>query len=461
MKLKYLMAFILLFSAQAWAIDWPFMVSVGGSHACALDTAGVVCWGSNEYGQTNVPVLKSPTQVSAGVTHTCALDSEGVKCWGDNEHGQSKVPKLKSPFMVSAGPEYTCALDATGVKCWGATPFSKDFLPALKSPTQISTAVTRACAVSEYYGVKQLKCWGSDLYSDSYVPNLESPTQVDAGSRLSCALNVWRVECWGDYSSQVHANAPKLKSPIQVSTRGNRVCALDAEGVKCWADYMHTLPAVPPLKNPTHISVGYAAFCAVDDDGVKCWGADDQKLTNVPNVARDLVRLAATLVSFARAEYLKAFSVLAPDIAPKTDYLRHLLVSPAILSVDSSFFTEHFVPDFKNKLKRFQNSLGYPSDIRKFPDAEAHRKLAIVSIRSALSVSLNFVSFDAQSSIQDAIRTAGAASADPMNKQKIRDLVKQVDGLKSEKRNLKSFPKSAFLVDTLELAANWLREKVK
>jgi len=77
-------------------------VSVGGSHACAVEREGhVLCWGSNSDGQlgvtsgmgeSNVPVqvqdISDATFVSAGSSHTCAVTRSGdVWCWGANNGG--------------------------------------------------------------------------------------------------------------------------------------------------------------------------------------------------------------------------------------------------------------------------------------------------------------------------------------------------------------------------------------
>ena len=97
-----------------------YLVSAGREHTCALDDMGVVCWGSNYYGQTMVPSLDNPTQVITGAYHTCALDDTGVVCWGANGQGQGTVPSLDNPMQVGAGWGHTCALDATGVVCWGS-----------------------------------------------------------------------------------------------------------------------------------------------------------------------------------------------------------------------------------------------------------------------------------------------------------------------------------------------------
>ena len=94
-------------------------MSAGNAHTCALDDAGVHCWGWNEHGQLNVPPLKNPKMVSAGVRHTCAIDEDGVRCWGDNSSGQTNAPHLITPWSVSAGSLHSCALDENGAHCWG------------------------------------------------------------------------------------------------------------------------------------------------------------------------------------------------------------------------------------------------------------------------------------------------------------------------------------------------------
>ena len=82
-------------------------VAVGDVHVCAITSAnGVVCWGSNEYGQlgvgitpTELPFSKTPRQLStltsgvmalsAGVAHNCVVLEDGkAKCWGANPHGE-------------------------------------------------------------------------------------------------------------------------------------------------------------------------------------------------------------------------------------------------------------------------------------------------------------------------------------------------------------------------------------
>ena len=55
-----------------------YMVAGGDAHTCAIDDFRVVCWGANEFGQTDIPTLSNPTTVATGDAYTCALHDEGV-----------------------------------------------------------------------------------------------------------------------------------------------------------------------------------------------------------------------------------------------------------------------------------------------------------------------------------------------------------------------------------------------
>ncbi len=125
-------------------------IYLGGQHACALTTqGGVLCWGSNQYGQlgtgTTVPYSSQPVKVRGldkGVRAvavsgrlTCALTEQGgVLCWGRNESGQLgdgtkedrsapvRVRGLnKGVKAIAVGGTHTCALtEPGGVLCWGS-----------------------------------------------------------------------------------------------------------------------------------------------------------------------------------------------------------------------------------------------------------------------------------------------------------------------------------------------------
>jgi alpha-tubulin suppressor-like RCC1 family protein len=130
-------------------------ISSGGEHTCAVTTAGgLLCWGANGAGQLgNGSVTDSPVPVavaglssgvaavSAGWRSTCALTtSGGVLCWGSNEFGQLGNGTVKDSHVpvpvvglstgvsaVSVGiGGHACAVTTQGgVVCWGDNTFGQ------------------------------------------------------------------------------------------------------------------------------------------------------------------------------------------------------------------------------------------------------------------------------------------------------------------------------------------------
>ena len=70
-------------------------ISAGFNYTCAVAEGEVVCWGDNEYGQTNVPALTNPTYVSAGGSrsgaHTCAVWVKTGQEWIEAHHHESPL----------------------------------------------------------------------------------------------------------------------------------------------------------------------------------------------------------------------------------------------------------------------------------------------------------------------------------------------------------------------------------
>lgn len=99
-------------------------IAQGAGHALALRPDGTIfAWGSNIYGQTNVPPgLSNVVAIAAGYYHSLALTGDGtVVAWGQNGSGQTNVPSgLHNVVAIAAGSFHSLALKADGtVAAWG------------------------------------------------------------------------------------------------------------------------------------------------------------------------------------------------------------------------------------------------------------------------------------------------------------------------------------------------------
>ena len=169
-------------------------VSAGSWHSCGLRAGGrVICWGRNDYGQSDVPVGVFQA-VSAGWWHSCGVRVDGTLiCWGYNKNGQSDAPE--GVFQaVSARLAHSCGLRVDGtVICWG---YNKD--GQSDAPVGVFQAVSPGSWHSCGLRVDgTLICWGSNYYGQSDAP-MGVFQAVSAGTYHSCGLRVdGSVTCWG------------------------------------------------------------------------------------------------------------------------------------------------------------------------------------------------------------------------------------------------------------------------
>ncbi len=262
-------------------------VSAGVWHTCAVTAGdGVVCWGSNNYGQLGdgtATTRSTPTPVSglasgvaavaAGGFHTCALTtSGGVLCWGYNGEGElgdgtttTMVRSTPTPASglgsgvaaIAAGDYHTCALTTSGgVVCWGGnwagqlgdgtttqrlTPTAVSGLAS--GVTAIAVGLTHTCGLTTDGGVL---CWGSNTagqLGDGTTTDRWTPTPVSglgsgvlgiaAGEFHTCAWTTGGgVRCWGRNSEGQLGDGTMTGrlTPTAVSGLGSGVAAVAAGG---------------------------------------------------------------------------------------------------------------------------------------------------------------------------------------------------------------------------------------
>ncbi|HEY6877107.1 MAG TPA: SRPBCC family protein [Polyangiales bacterium] len=253
-------------------------LALGRAHGCSLDAAisGVLCWGDNTSGQTDVPWLLKPTFVAAGGDVSCAIASGRVKCWGDNKHRQRVVPRsLRKATQVAVGGAHVCALSAAdSVRCWGDNSHGQLDVPPLEDVQSIVAGARHSCALA----ADGVVCWGDNSLGQLDVPALESPTQIAAGGDHGCAIDAGKVVCWGGDAAALRDEIPTVNEPSVIATGSAHACVLDADGVQCWGDPAAGDLTPRELTRTTQLAVGggdgLAHACARHQQGVACWGDD-------------------------------------------------------------------------------------------------------------------------------------------------------------------------------------------
>jgi hypothetical protein len=109
-------------------------VAAGYDHHLALLAEGtVVAWGTDDYGQADVPAgLTGVVGIAGGEFHSVALKGDGtLVAWGRDDGGQCDVPPdLTNAVAIAAGAGHTLALRADGtVVAWGSDWYGQTNVP--------------------------------------------------------------------------------------------------------------------------------------------------------------------------------------------------------------------------------------------------------------------------------------------------------------------------------------------
>ena len=227
-------------------------VAGGGNHTLALLEGGtVIAWGTNNYGQTNVPGgLTNALAVAAGDAHSLALNANGtVVAWGRNDLGQTNVPaSVTNAIAISAGGQQSLAMRKDGtVVQWGQT------------FTSVPASVTNAIASGTNFHLALLTnstvvAWGSNSSGQLNFPsNLSNVVAVAAGGDHALALKVdGTVVAWGNNSSGQTNVQGGLTNAMAIAAGSAHSMALRNDGtVLAWGDntYGQTNgPALVPVK---------------------------------------------------------------------------------------------------------------------------------------------------------------------------------------------------------------------
>ncbi len=478
------------------------------------------CW--DDYNMTwtdssSFPDFSDPVQMDIANYHVfCALDGKGLQCFDPFAEKSLPLPiQLKNPTefklvkRAAASAEDRefsgCAIDEEGVKCWGGTS-GKDWSPpgGLRGSSQIGVAGNLGVEYGENfrYGCAlnsgTVVCWRDTLDKgviiDEKIPPMKNPRQVEVGAWRTCVLDDSGMKCWWNEDSSKFEVGFALKNPRYISLGFGRpnptydyddetLCALEEVGVRCWGGELREEDLMespwPEFKNPVAVIAGYQNACVLDDEGMKCWegwralpGGETQP-TEVSGYAPESYELlhfvsrAVKHSSPGRAAFFSGFQpFLRENLLCRKNcgehlnarYLQLSFLGPAFLSGESEFFAEQLIPEYKKMLGRYKKK-ARRADIKHVPDSILNRKVALQTLRSVLTVMLEFVSVADKGRVGESLRLVGIATQDPSDKN-VKSLLDSLDGLEKIKQELSASRHSAFLVETLDLVTKWWKGKL-
>lgn len=206
-------------------------VTVGVNHSCALDHDGtILCWGSDEFGQSSPPVTDGFIDLEAGDNYTCALHSDGdMHCWGRFEpvaKGASAPTVMPAPALMST-PQQVESTDPCRIE--RLTPFT---VPAtLDSSWSRSDPclleIPHALRVTDEVTVDTLPGFGGrheqEHYGSIRSPYSHSLYKYDTFEAINSDGNTWQatlsVPVSGLYPVlELHGYSPQKDEWVPVNT---------------------------------------------------------------------------------------------------------------------------------------------------------------------------------------------------------------------------------------------------
>lgn len=320
----------------------PKHLSLGYEHACAVsETDQVLCWGSNEFGESTPPVeLKNITELSAGMNNTCAIADGKVVCWGINITGSLEIPEnLLNPKNLTSGWWHHCVNTDEGIKCWGSPykeftapkdPEIKEFtsggffncaivptgvkcwdekgianlVEGSLGATQLSVGSSIACADTQETGVICWKLSNKGIYKKmiSYVPSggINNIENVAAGPGSTCLFgDEGKLKCWGANFDNAIDVPSTFTGPISsLVTGAQRTCAIKDSQLTCWGTSQEIYKTPANIGNVTMVSSGASHICAGDSTKLQCWGENYRGALVVP---KELTNFTQVTTGFSHA----------------------------------------------------------------------------------------------------------------------------------------------------------------
>lgn len=277
--------------------------AVGNRSICSLSDAGIVsCGTGSAFTRLQPPAdLPALTSIVAGDVHVCGLTEAGEAiCWGDNNFGQTDVPAGEQFISISAGINLTCGVTTDNrALCWGLDSHGEAEPPADVLFSQIANDLTTSCGLTLDNTVA---CWGQfDLAS--HFDNSDFFTKLAINDETACALTDQ-----GEIRCRFQSQTPVGVDMLDVAMTRYLICGLQASGdmvctsnngTPSWlthlADRLADINSGPNVLS-LHGGLGETKMCyTTADGGFDCIVRENNRSPEFPGMEPD--SLSAPVVS--------------------------------------------------------------------------------------------------------------------------------------------------------------------
>ena len=391
---------------------WPTLYAPNGhegAHVCALLLNGsVTCWGSNTYGQLDVPAdLKNVVKVSAGSGFTCALlKNQDVRCWGSKIqlpstpltgvldvsanrelcvstsqnttcYGVSgewvSPPALPLTGLTSADFGVFCGLNNSDIYCFGHKPLFVSAELGNTNNVVFSDYVEGGCAFDN--SASAISCWGKNEKPNHFPADIHRATDIKIWRPgYGCAVIEGVQKCWSSYSSKIGPRQ-EMQNVKKIFLGSGANCLLFSDGqLSCYDENQNEIK-LPPLSNVTDVVINEVYGCAIADGRIQCWGDSKQapglnRLPSYLNVSRIVTDVGGDNMCAIVAGWVDCWGMLSwprPLPAPPADIVDVLDLSISPIAIHT---TGHACALMKNGIRCWgRNDFGQsnvPSDLLNF-----------------------------------------------------------------------------------------------
>ncbi len=284
-------------------------LAVGSSHACAIDSGAVACWGGNIVGQLGdgstaerttpggVSDLDDAIDIDAWGSATCVATRVGeVYCWGAGNAGPVpgrssttpvRVEGVEDIVQVDVGSDAACAVTSNGeLLCWGGNvdgqlgldPGGHPSFEAAREepPTQILDGVAsvavgdRTTCATRFDG--EVVCFGNNIDASLGVVGLPTGLYDEhVDRRFTPQPPIWFTPRSSGQSSAIYVENDAWLAAYRdhfVATFGH-----DYTVTRYVQPNLDRTP-VDGLYDAQRVAVGAAFACALrSGGGIACWGS--------------------------------------------------------------------------------------------------------------------------------------------------------------------------------------------